>query len=1188
MLNVIVKHFGSDCLKNVMKSYCNYISVFTKQSTVKQFINMQLVRDQSKISSRIMKESEPSDNEFSLIETKVCQDASKCTLKQIDTIKKRYCSEIQLSEIVLHLVAVAESNPFVIRWLLPSDLISVVIKFTRAMKQCNFFEELKVISLTLDGMWLYITEAESEMMWLHMNDTKINDQFHTIHKQTVYELENEKVISVKELSRMIDWQPKLPENACIQLGEAFMNFDSFPLYFMDFELLNVIIEQFGSDCLKTVMKSYCSFMSIFIKCSTAQQLVNLQLVHDKYLQNVLKIECTIMKESSDYSINDVKGLKNSICTETNLNRFAFALNSIRNPVIGSLSVSWIFPTYLASKLIESASQNSSAFYIQNNIASFSIGNQWVYNPELFQFSTELKQQYQQFRGSPSPVEWIPSPTKKIFHLAMIQRERVQQGHIEDRFVKMTISGKVDDIIYIKSPVELEHIFRSTLHGSEIILIEGAPGSGKSTLTVHICQRWGKGELFQKFAIVILVQLRDPAVQRAHTIADLLPVENVSFYQKIATKLIATNGRGVLWVLDGWDELPTHLQQDSIFRKLLPPKPSEDKLKEIRKDPFYAKHVARGCRDEELWIAYLQNNPQHNRLLHECSVIVTSRPISSGDLHPVISSRIEVLGFALEEQRQYFTECLKGDTKALEVLLKSIQANPVVQSICYLPLNAAFVVHSYKVKGQLLAITLYEIYLTVILSCIQRHFEKKGRGHDLPRQLASLDDLSRSEAVKEPFQHLCELAYRGVMENKVTFSSSDLPQGSNTLSLLQAVESFLQGGKSVFYNFLHLSIQEVLSAYYIATWLSDSEQVSQFLQLFDQPRFAAVFQFYSSITKLKSPGIRQVILTIVEAMSKPLLVSLFHCLYEAQDPPLYIFVAKRLFGKYGLDLGETLLSPIDCLYISRLLSFVTGEKKQCHVNFRQCYIGDLGVKCLTKCLLSDIDHTINMTINLCNNKIHKEGASHIARILNFIVHLYLSDNPVRDTGVSSISVAVRETATLKTLVLSNCGITSRGAKDLSKALAQNSSLEKLDIGSNHLSDEGTFHVAQALKQEKQLKELWIGGCGMTDRGAAFLASALSVNNSLKMLHMGDSNLGVLTKGGLSTITQSLRNNLEFVKLVTPTRFGSAASLQLKQEINEARKKNGLPPIEIEGEYCMGCIEVCHINSVNIAFVWTQCS
>ena len=490
---------------------------------------------------------------------------------------------------------------------------------------------------------------------------------------------------------------------------------------------------------------------------------------------------------------------------------------------------------------------------------------------------------------------------------------MQHGRIDDQFVRMTISGKIDDILHSKIPVKLKNIFKSEKDDSEdqqIILIEGAPGSGKTTLTIFVCQNWGKGEIFQQFTTVILVQLRDPAVQRAQTIAELLPVENAAIAQELAAELIATNGRGVLWVLDGWDELPPHLQQDSIFCKLLPPKPSEQKLAEIKKDPVYSKHVAS---EVELWLLYLQNNPGYltqyykDRLLNEASIIVTSRPISSGDLHPVISLRIEVLGFTPEEQRQYFTECLKGDTKALEALLEKIQENPVVQSSCYLPLNAALTVHYFKIKGYSLPSSEYEVFSTNILHCIHRHFEREGRGRELPAQPASLDDLSRNEAVREPFQCLCELAYRGVMENKVTFSSSDLPQGSNTLSLLQAIESFLQSGKSVFYNFLHLSFQELLAGYYITTSLSDSEQVSQFHQLFHQPRFMGVFQFYAAITKLKTPGIDKIISEIVTKNSKPHLLSLLHCLYEAQEPSLCQSVVIQLEG-----LNFSSLSPMDLL------------------------------------------------------------------------------------------------------------------------------------------------------------------------------------------------------------------------------------------------------------------------------------
>ena len=916
LIEYVIKKYGSDALKRDMLSYCSEMVVFMKETTIKQLIDH--FPGQTEIPPK-----------FSLIEAKIGDDASKCTLEQLNRLRKRYCSKVKLSDIVFHLVAVVESNSFIVRWIVLSAIIEDIVKSTRNVDQ-SFYQEYKITSLTLDGMWLHMMEAELDVMWIHMSNAKFIDQFQIIRKQVALELKLQNPI-LDDLSQcLMNQQPNLQKDASIFLSEAIL---IFPIpssgFFLDFYMLsNIIVKEFCSDCLRDVMMSYCKSISGFIKQLTVQQLLDLPPVPTEHHDGFIEAESRIMEEPSGYTCDKILSIKNSICAEINCSEFILTLSHVQKPLNDLFFIRWLIPTHFAPDLIESANHIDSEFYVKKSIASFSIGNQWVYNPKLILLGSKLKEKYQQSQGSPTPVEWIPSPTKKIFRLAMIQRERVQQGHIEDTFVRMTISGRVDDILHAKSAVELEHIFRNTLHGGEIILIEGAPGSGKSTLTVHICQRWGKGELFQQFTVVILVQLRDPAVQRAQTIADLLPVENA---EEIAAELIATNGRGVLWVLDGWDELPPHLQSKSIFRKII------------------------------------------KRMLSECSVIVTSRPISSGDLHPVVSSRIEVLGFTPEEQRQYFIECLKGDTKALEALLEKIQENPMVQSICYLPLNAAFIVHTFKYRDQSLPNTEYEIYLSIILSCIQRHYDREGRGHVLPRELASLDDLSRIEAVREPFQCLCELAYRGVMENKVTFSSSDLPQGSNTLSLLQAIESFLQSGKSVFYNFLHLSVQEVLSAYYITTKFSDSEQVSQFQQLFNQPRFAAVFQFYTATTKLKSPGIQQVIDRIVEAKSKPLLMSLLRCLHEAQDPDLCLYVAERL--EYKLDLSGTSLSPLDYLSISFFLFSLFDKKVS--VNLSQCYIGDLGTKCLTKFLHSDEHYTSNVAIDLYRSNLNQKDALYIA-------------------------------------------------------------------------------------------------------------------------------------------------------------------------------------------------------------------
>ena len=123
---------------------------------------------------------------------------------------------------------------------------------------------------------------------------------------------------------------------------------------------------------------------------------------------------------------------------------------------------------------------------------------------------------------------------------------------------MSITGKVDDILHSKTPVDLENIFSDSEDGRKVILIEGAPGSGKSTLSLHICQEWGKGQLFQQHDVVILVKLRDPLVQTAECLADLLPCIDNAMADQVEADIKSNCGNGMLWVLDGWDELPSSL------------------------------------------------------------------------------------------------------------------------------------------------------------------------------------------------------------------------------------------------------------------------------------------------------------------------------------------------------------------------------------------------------------------------------------------------------------------------------------------------------------------------------------------------------------------------------------------------------------------------------------------------------
>ena len=547
--------------------------------------------------------------------------------------------------------------------------------------------------------------------------------------------------------------------------------------------------------------------------------------------------------------------------------------------------------------------------------------------------------------------WPPSATRKVFNLAMIETKEVHRGQIQDEFIRQTITGKVDDILREKHPIQLEDIFKNSEKAEDqkrkyrrkVVLLEGAPGCGKSTLSVYISQQWGEGKLFQEFMYVVLVRLRDPAVQAASCIADLLPGRDDEMRQQTAKDITANDGQGVLFMLDGWDELPSYPSKNSIFHKMIQP-----------------------------GLSLSQNNP-----LLMSTVIVTSRPIASASLHKCVSSRIEILGFTPKELNEYFTECLKGDTKAVQTLLDRVQENPAIAGSCYLPMNASILVYLFTNDDNTLPTTQYGIFSELVLSCIYRHHNERSHLKDL-----SLESLKQiPEAIREPFLFLCHLAYHGVMTGKIIFSS--LPADINTLGLLQGVESFVRRGKAVSFNFLHLSIQEILAGFYIATLLPNDKQVSEFNKLFNKSRFSAVFQFYAAITKLQTPGIKDVVVKVTQKGDKGVLVSLLHCLYEAQDSSLCESVAQQL--RYGLNLYTT-LTPSDCLCIGYFLAHVckmTAAKFK--VCLTDCNIGDQGCKYLVsglhKCLDVHSAVTVLFTMDLGRNTITDWGVNYPSTLLN---------------------------------------------------------------------------------------------------------------------------------------------------------------------------------------------------------------
>lgn len=235
----------------------------------------------------------------------------------------------------------------------------------------------------------------------------------------------------------------------------------------------------------------------------------------------------------------------------------------------------------------------------------------------------------------------PPPSEKYINLVITTRERVQSEGVDEEHLLLALHGDTPGMAdYMrkndqKVAIDVTDIFSINNEKLKIILIEGAPGSGKTTLSRYIVQEWRADRLFKQFSLVLLIQLCDKEIQEAQGLADLLLFEfNLADRKVITAAIEEIDGEGILLLFDGWDELPKEKQRKSVFLDVI-------------------KH------------------PGRHRLL-KATVLITSQPIASTVIQEFATTRIEIIGFTPRQIKEYIRESLPEKIHMAKKLISSIQ------------------------------------------------------------------------------------------------------------------------------------------------------------------------------------------------------------------------------------------------------------------------------------------------------------------------------------------------------------------------------------------------------------------------------------------------------------------------------------------------------------------------------------
>ena len=819
--------------------------------------------------------------------------------------------------------------------------------------------------------------------------------------------------------------------------------------------------------------------------------------------------------------------------------------------------------------------------------------------------------YKETRYKPVGAEWPPNQPKCIVGVALIHykgkrtrqelfaiAQRHKDGSIAiDQLSNTAPAVKKQRLDHSRVTKDIADIFTAdpmdqTEDSTDLnkppkrILIEGAPGIGKTVLAKEIAFRWANKELLNTIEFVFLIYLRDPRLQEIKSITQLLQLfTSNKGADDVADYLQECNGSGVAFVIDGFDEYPSSLQHSSLIADII-----------------------------------------RGEILHKAMVVVTSRPTATVSLHDHVDRRIDILGFAKEEREQYIIQSLSDCPERKDELFSYLKRQPTINAFCYVPLHLAVLLYLFQQGGKLPE-TLTEMNESFIIHTVYRHLQR----HDLAT-LGIINKLSSlPKSVLNVIHEISQMAFTGLQENQLVFSLdeitkmcpdiNDTPGAINGFGLLQAVRHYPQegAGETASFNFLHYTMQEFLAAFYVST-LSNEEQSSLMEETFWKENFNFMWMMYVGIVGTKSKlfidfiskgnvfkkrsGIR-VSNEIQKDKRKRLHV--FQCYTEANSKAEVPDIIASMFKDGKVKVTDMTLLPN---HISSLVSFLSHSSVNVKVlKIKNCKYGDIGMSILEQ-YISDSKENISTLeyVDLMGNNsspwnvycavIKQCSVSNLTLcgdygMEEFIVNIekYLSLNTtlqsltlceIGNTALNNVKALLfnNKLLNLNELNLSWKSINSK-ATDGSNILLQtkfpvhnemtdssvsrevtvnilwdgsnystpdslnlpghcdgdavlfiafglynNRTICTLDISNNNISDLGTQEIAKALHENTTLQTLNVSYNIIKVDGARAIAGALRANKALQNLDISNNSMRIV---GAKVMAEALYENRTLQKL-----------------------------------------------------------
>ena len=905
--------------------------------------------------------------------------------------------------------------------------------------------------------------------------------------------------------------------------------------FLNYFLLEQVVCEFGDQNLQYSMEDYKSKLKVF-RCNTSLHDFaknSTKISADLTLENFYLLAMKLKMNWDKCTLEDLENLTGKFTHKLFLSPFSLTLKEIKP---GCIHVTWAIPAVIGESLKENMENTDMReFCKEHGITSITVnGEECKYLSVVKEYSTYLKYFYSKKRGR----DLYP------FKLARIKKTVVDRIKCDD-FTKNTLRGDEDDVVYTKE--HMDEIQLGTMCFPEskqprFVLIEGAPGVGKTTFSEQFCYKWSQGQVLTNHRLLVLLPLRDKGVRSARNVSDLF--QHPQLQQAIAEEVENSGGEGVALWLEAWDELGEKMKnKSSIFLDLV-----------------------------------------HGRVLPKATVIITSRPWATKNLRENIklNQHVEIVSTPSIQFSRVLREgkwlsqihglCEPEPNHEVK-FISYVNDNPSVKAAMHTPVTADIVAEVFQWSRNTkstLPTTMTQLYTAFTCNLLIQHlFSHKEEGSK-SEKIRSLEEVPAD--MKGRLLETCRLAWEGIVEQQLTFSSDVV--GGDTLGLMHGVRE-LYGGEDgqLSYHFIHLTLQEFLSAYHI-TQLPLDKQEQVIREHVRTGHLNRVVRFYFGLTKPNhfTTGM------ISEHLSDG--ATAYHWLFEAGD--VETFTEELGSERAVWVMPSYSWSPLDYYVVGHSIAH---NQFQWKLDCFNASMGDEGMEMLSRgmascdkdawngkivCDFSGNDISLKgihwfvkiplslaggiskfvfaynkldgnalnafcgfipkqtklQVLSLRHNPIGKGGAFEVLKCLYHcktpLKELDFADTGVGEEDCAQLALLISNTDTLEKVGMGSNSLSSNSVASIMDGLIQNSTIQHLNMWRSHFSEENSIALGSLLQQAGCLwRELYIQECNISGEGAVHLAAALTNNHSLAELNISDNPIGDI---GAAAFGEMIKNNM----------------------------------------------------------------